>query len=98
MACLRKHNYLEDWTPAHSVWLAHSPADDMIPFELAYDLYRTLSRQGQNPLVHILAVPAMRFIPNGGMKPHFIIAFVGQLIMAFFENPEDMRRPYKTVR
>jgi len=98
MACLKKYNNLDDWTPAHSVYLAHSPKDEMIPYEEAYNLYLTLSRQGQNPLVHMLAVPSMRFIPSGGLKPHFIIAFVGQLIMAFFENPEDMRRVYKSVR
>ena len=98
MACLRKYNRLDDWTPAHSVYLAHSPSDEMIPYELAYDLYRTLSRQGQNPLVHMLAVPSMRFIPSGGMKPHFIVAFVGQLIMSFCEDPQDMRHPYKSVK
>ena len=98
MACLQKHNNMEGWTPAHSIYLAHYPADDMIPYELAYDLYRTLSNEGQNPLVHLLQVPSMRFLPNGGMKPHFIIAFMGQIIMAFVEDPEDMRRLYKSVK
>ena len=98
MACLRQYNDMSGWTPAHAVYLAHSPADDMIPFELAYNLYRTLSNEGQNPLVHMLSVPAMRFIPNGGLKPHFIIAFVGQIIMTFAENPEDMRKVYKSVK
>ena len=97
MACLRKYNSLEGWTPAHSVYMAHCPEDDMIPFELAHNLYNLISNGGQNPLVHMLAVPAMRFLPNGGMKPHFIVAFMGQVIMSFVENPEDMRRLYKSV-
>jgi hypothetical protein len=78
--------------------MAHCPSDDMVPYEAAHNLYRTISNDGRNPLVHMLAVPAMRFIPNGGMRPHFIIAFVGLLIMALYENPEDMRRPYKSVQ
>ena len=98
MDCLKKYNNMDDWTPTHSVYMAHSPADDMIPFEKAYNLYRTISNQGRNPLVHMLSVPSMRFIPNGGMKPHFIIAFVGQIIMAFVEKPKDMRRLYKSVK
>ena len=98
MACLQTYNNMEGWTPAHSVYMAHCPSDDMVPYEAAHNLYRTISNDGRNPLVHMLAVPAMRFIPNGGMRPHFIIAFVGLLIMTLYENPEDMRRPYKSVQ
>lgn len=98
IACLQKHNDLTDWTPAHDVYIAHSPADDMMPFEMVYDLYRSVSNDGQNPLVHMLSVPAMRLLPHGGLNPHFIIAFVGQILMAFVENPEDLLWIYKTVR
>lgn len=97
LACLHKHNDLTGWTPAHAVYIAHSPADDMMPYEMVCDLYRTLSNDGLNPLVHMLAVPSMRLLPHGGMNPHFIIAFVGQILMALVENPEDMRRIYKEV-
>lgn len=98
LACLQKHNDLTDWTPAHAVYIAHSPADDMMPFEMVYDLYRTVSHDGQNPRVHMLSVPAMRLLPHGGLNPHFIVAFVGQIIMAFVENPEDMQKIYKSVK
>lgn len=98
IACLQKHNDVSGWTPAHSVYIAHSPADDMMPYEMVYDLYRTISNNGQNPLVHMLSVPSMRLLPSGGLNPHFIIAFVGQILMAFVENPEDMRKLYKSVK
>ncbi len=98
LACLHKHNDLTDWTPAHQVYIAHSPADDMMPFEMVYDLYRMLSRDGQNPNVHMLSVPSMRLLPHGGLNPHFIVAFMGQIIMALVENPEDMRTFYKSVK
>ena len=94
----KKYNDMEGWTPAHSIYIAHSPVDDMLPFKYAYDQYRAISNQGQNPLVHMLAVPSMRFVPHGGMNPHFIIAFMGLMMMAFVENPEDMKRFYKTVK
>lgn len=98
LACLKKYNDMEGWTPAHSIYIAHSPVDDMLPFKYAYDQYRAISNQGQNPLVHMLAVPSMRFVPHGGMNPHFIIAFMGLMMMAFVENPEDMKRFYKIVK
>lgn len=98
LACIKKHNDLEGWTPAHSVYIAHSKEDDMMPFEMVYDLYRTLSNEGQNERVHMLSVPSMRLLPNGGMNPHFIVAFIGLIIMAFVENPEDMRKFYKCVK
>lgn len=98
MSCLKKYNNLDDWTPAHSVYLAHSPNDEMIPYEEAYRFYLIASQQKQNPLVHMLAIPSMRLIPKGGLKPHFVVAFVGQLLMALAENPEDMRRLYKSVK
>jgi len=97
-ACLKKHNNLDDWTPAHAVYLANGLKDEMIPYEEAYRLYLTLSQQRQNPLVHMLVVPSMRLIPKGGLKPHFIVAFMGQLLMALVQNPEDMRRLYKSVK
>ena len=98
LACLKRHNDLEGWTPAHDVFIAHCPEDDMLPYQYAYDQYRAISNQGQNPLVHMLAVPSMRLVPHGGMNPHFIIAFMGQMMMAFVENPEDMRRLFKAVK
>ena len=98
LACLKKYNNVEDWTPAHEVYIAHSPADDMMPFEMVYDLYLTLSNEGQNPNVHMLSVPSMRILPHGGLNPHFIVAFMGQIIMALVENPEDMRTFYKSVK
>jgi len=70
----------------------------MIPYDTAYNLYRTLSDHGRNPLVHMLAVPSMSFLPSGGLRPHFIIAFIGQILMAFAQNPEDMQRFYKLVK
>lgn len=98
LACLQKHNDLSGWTPAHDVYIAHSPADDMLPYKYAYDQYRAIGNQGQNPLAHMLAFPSMRLVPHGGMNPHFIIAFMGLLLMSFVENPEDMKRFCKTVR
>ena len=98
LACFKKHNDLGDWTPAHPVYIAHSPADDMMPYQVAYNQYLTISNQGQNPNVHMLSVPSMRLVPNGGMNQHFIIAFMGQLIMALVENPEDLQRYFKPVR
>lgn len=98
LACLQKHNDLSGWTPAHDVYIAHCPADDMLPYKYAYDQYRAIGNQGQNPLAHMLAFPSMRLVPHGGMNPHFIIAFMGLLLMSFVENPEDMKRFCKTVR
>ena len=97
-SCLRKHNDVEGWTPAHSLYIAHSPEDGMIPFEMVYDLYRTISNEGRNARVHMLSVPSWRFLPRGGMNPHFIIAFVEQVIMAFVQNPEDMCKLNKSVQ
>ncbi len=98
LACLSKYNDMSGWTPAHDVYIAHSPADDMLPYKYAYDQYRAISNEGQNPLVHMLAFPSMRLVPHGGMNPHFIIAFMGLLLMSFVENPKDMRRFCKTVK
>lgn len=98
LACLQKHNDMSNWTPTHPLYIAHSPADGMIPFHIAYSVYQLISNNGQNPNVHMLQVPSMRFLPHGGMNPHFIIAFMGQIMMAFAENPEDMQRRYKTVK
>ena len=70
----------------------------MMPFEMVYDLYRTLGNEGKNSLVHMYSVPAMRLLPHGGLNPHFIVAFVGQLLTACVENPEDMKRFYKIVK
>ena len=97
-SCLRKHNDVEGWTPAHSLYIAHSPEDDMIPFEMVYDLYRTISNEGRNARVHMLSVPSVRFLLRGGMNPHFVTAFVGLVIMAFVQNPEDMCKLYKSVQ
>ena len=98
LACLGKYNDMSGWTPAHDVFIAHCPEDDMLPYKYAYDQYRAISHQGQNPFVHMLAVPSMRLVPHGGMNPHFVIAFMGQMMMAFVENPEDMQRLFKTVK
>lgn len=98
LSCLKKHNTLEDWTPQHPVYLAHAPKDDMIPYELAYKLYRTISNQGKNPKVHMLSIPFPRFIPTGGMLSHLVIAFLGQILMSLEENPEDMRLRYIPVK
>jgi hypothetical protein len=98
LECLRKYNDLTGWTPAHDVYIAHCPTDDMLPYIHAYDQYRAIGNHGQNQLVHMLAFPAMRLVPHGSMNPHFIIAFMGLLLMSFVENPEDMRRFCKSVR
>jgi hypothetical protein len=70
----------------------------MIPYELAYKLYRTISNQGKNPKVHMLSIPFPRFIPTGGMLSHLVIAFLGQILMSLEENPEDMRLRYIPVK
>ena len=70
----------------------------MLPYKYAYDQYRAISNEGQNPMAHMLAFSSMRLVPHGGMNPHFIIAFMGLLLMSFVENPENMRRICKTVR
>ena len=98
MACIERHNDLSGWTPAHDIYIAHAPADDMMPYEFAYRQYRTISNNGKNPNVHMLSVPSMRFVPRGGMNLHFIIAFMGLIIMSFVENPEGMQRYFKPVQ
>jgi hypothetical protein len=98
LSCIQKYNTLEGWTPQHPVYLAHAPKDDIIPYEEAYRLYRTLSDEGKNPNVHMLSIPFPSFIPTGGMMSHLVIAFLGQILLSFEENPEDMQRRYKTVR
>ena len=98
LECLRKYNDLSGWTPAHDVYIAHCPEDDMLPYKYAYDQYRAISNEGQNPMAHMLAFSSMRLVPHGGMNPHFIIAFMGLLLMSFVENPENMRRICKIVR
>ena len=98
LECQRVQNDLSGWTPAHDIYIAHSPADDMMPYRFAYEQYRAISNDGKNSYVHMLNVPAMRFVPRGGMKLHFIIAFMGQIIMAFVENPEGMKKIYKSVQ
>lgn len=97
LACLKKYNDLEGWTPAHNIYIAHCPEDNMLPYRYAYDQYLAISNHGQNPLVHMLAVPSMRLVPHGGMNPHFIIAFMGQMIMAFAEDPEDMGKIFTII-
>ena len=98
MSCLKKHNNLEDWTPQHPVYLAHCPKDDMMPYEQAYKLYRTISNQGENHNVHMLSVPFPNFIPTGGMLSHLVIAFLEHVLMSLEENPEDMRMRYRSVK
>ena len=98
LSCVKKYNNLDDWTPQHTVVLAHSPKDDMMPYEHAYSLYRTISNQGKNPLVRMLSIPFPGFIPTGGMMSHLVIAFLIQIYMALKENPEDMRALCKSVK
>jgi len=98
LSCLKKHNNLEDWTPQRPVYLAHSPKDNMLPYKLAYELYRIVSDRGKNPNVHMLAIPLPSFIPTGGMLNHLIIAVLIQFYIVFLENPEDTRRLYKSVK
>ena len=98
LECLRVQNDLSGWTPEHAIYIAHSPSDDMFPYEYTYDQYMAISNGGKNPKVHMLNVPSMRLVPDGGMKRHFILAFMGQMTMAFVENPEGMQKIYKSVR
>lgn len=98
LSCVKKYNNLDDWTPQHPVYLAHCPKDDMMPYDMAYKLYRTVSNQGKNPNVHMLSFPLPGFIPTGGMMSHLVIAFLVQICMALGENPEDMRRLCKSVK
>jgi hypothetical protein len=98
LACLKRYNNLEGWSPEHAVYIAHSPVDDMIPYYLAHGQYLLLSNQGKNRNVHMLSVPSYSIIPHGGMTPHLIIAFMVQFNMAFAgENPSDMSRLYAPV-
>jgi len=46
----------------------------------------------------MLSIPFPSFIPTGGMMSHLVIAFLGQILLSFEENPEDMQRRYKTVK
>lgn len=98
LSCVKKYNNLDDWTPQHPVYLAHCPKDDMMPYDMAYKLYRTVSNQGKNPNVHMLSFPLPGFIPTGGMMSHLVIAFLVQICMALEENPEDMRALCKSVK
>ena len=91
LACLAKYNNPDGWVHAHPVYMVHSPEDEMIPYKEAYRLYLRISNDGKDPSVHMKDVPSVRFIPAGGLNPHFIIAFFIQLYIAFSENPEDMR-------
>ena len=97
LECLRVQNDLSGWTPEHAIYIAHSPADDMFPYEYTYDQYMAISNGRKNPKVHMLNVTSMRLVPRGGMKRHFILAFMGQMIMAFVENPEGMQKIFKSV-
>ncbi len=98
LECLRVQNDLSGWTPEHAIYIAHSPADDMFPYEYTYDQYMAISNGRKNPKVHMLNVPSMRLVPRGGMKRHFILAFMGQMTMAFVENPEGMQKIFKSVQ
>ena len=98
MACLKKHNKLEGWTPEHPVFLAHSQEDGMIPYELAYNLYRTLSNEGQNTKVHMMNVSSLGDFPTGGLNTHFVISFMVQIHMACMRDPSDMLLIYNPVK
>lgn len=98
LSCLKKHNNLDSWTPAHSVYVAHSPQDDMIPYEIAYNVYSTISGQGKNADVHMMSVPFPRFIPTGGLNAHLVTAFLMQVYMSLVQHPKDMFRLFKSVR
>ncbi len=98
LECQQVHNDMSNWTPEHAIYIAHCPTDEMLPYQYAYNQYLAISNNGQNPNVHMLNIPANRFASMGGMKPHFIIAFMSQVMMAFAENPESMQRLYKAVK
>lgn len=98
LECQQVHNNMSNWTPEHAIYIAHCPTDEMLPYQYAYNQYLAISNNGQNPNVHMLNIPANRFASMGGMKPHFIIAFMAQVMMAFAENPESMQRLYKAVK
>ena len=98
LECQQVHNDMSNWTPEHAIYIAHCPTDEMLPYQYAYNQYLAISNNGQNPNVHMLNIPANRFASMGGMKPHFIIAFMSQVMMAFAENPESMQSLYKAVK
>lgn len=98
LECQQVHNDMSNWTPEHAIYIAHCPTDEMLPYQYAYNQYLAISNNGQNPNVHMLNIPANRFASMGGMKPHFIIAFMAQVMMAFAENPESMQSLYKAVK
>lgn len=97
LSCLQKYDSFDDWHPVLPVFLANSLEDDMIPFELASSLYRTISNLGKNDNAHLLVVPSIGNVPTGGMDPHFVIAFFIQVEMACAKDPEDMQLIYRTV-
>ena len=98
LACLKQHNSLEDWNPAHDVYVAHCPKDDILPYRMAHKLYLTISDQGKNPNVHMMSVPFSSAMIIDGMSPHFVMAFMVQVYMALSENPTDMYQLYKPTR
>ena len=94
LSCLKEYNNLEGWNPAHKVYIAHCPKDDMIPYEVAHNLYKTIKSSN----VHMMSVPFPSIIPDGGMNPHLVVSFMVQVYMALVENPADLYQIFKPTR
>jgi len=97
LACAEKNNGLSGWFPQHPVYLAHSPEDEMLPYEITYGFYRRLSDFGQNPSVQMLSVPFIKDIEIGGFQPHNLISFLMLIQMSCAQDPEDMVKIYQPV-
>jgi hypothetical protein len=97
MACVDRHNDFSGWTPEHPVYIAHSPKDDKIPYEIAYAFYRRLGDFGQNPKVHMLSVPFISEIPGINRRIHDVISIVMLIQMSCAQDPEDMVKIYQPV-
>jgi hypothetical protein len=93
LECLKEYNNLDGWKPAHQVYIAHCPQDDMIPYEMVHNLYNTI----KNKNVHLMSVPYPKLIPGGGMHKHLVVAFMVQVYMALVENPEDLYQAFTPV-
>lgn len=97
-SCLAKHNDYFAWEPKHPVYMAHSPEDDLVPYDSVEKLYKDISNNGQNPQVHLLSVPAVEGkLINSNLGIHYYTSFVMSINMACAKDPEDMTLLYRPV-
>ena len=97
-SCLAKHNNYFTWEPKLPVYMAHSPEDDLVPYDSVEKLYKDISTNGQNPQVHLLSVPAVEGkLINSNLGIHYYTSFVMSINMACAKDPEDMTLLYRPV-